>query len=336
MPAQVIASDVLANGLRTEFADTYMAIRNRQANSKLADVMDLGMNATNRKHEFAYFNAAPHMEYWRRGDTIPTDAFDSVEFTTYVHEYAKRVPWSKWDRHDDQTSSLMDMARQAGESAGLLPERFFFDLLTQNTGTLPAIPNAPDGASFFSTTDGAAANRFGVANGNLLTGTGVASVSTIRADFYSAIEQWKQYQDGKGQPLLSDDVTDGGYIIIYPVTHLEAFEEAFLQRRQGLSTSETAVTNLVQDASRDVTLWATSRLAAAAGNHTANDWYIFLRNPPKKPTFLLNRSGVQEFTSLEGDNNSDHTRDTAEEYVQWETRQGAGIALPFGAIKINN
>jgi len=45
---------------------------------------------------------------------------------------------------------------------------------------------------------------------------------------------------------------------------------------------------------------------------------------------------VQEFTSLEGDNNSDRTRDTGEEYVQWERRAGAGIALPFGAIKVNN
>jgi len=88
-------------------------------------------------------------------------------------------------------------------------------------------------------------------------------------------------------------------------------------------------TNLVHDSGRDVELWGTSRLATG-------DWYVFLRNPPKKATFLLTREGVQEFSSLEGDNNGDHTRDTAEEYVQWEERSGAGIALPFGAIKINN
>ena len=86
----------------------------------------------------------------------------------------------------------------------------------------------------------------------------------------------------------------------------------------------------MQDASRNVEIWTTSRLTAAG------DWYLFLKNPPKKATFLLNREGVQEFTSLEGDNNGDHTRTTAEEYVQWETRQGAGIALPYGAMKVNN
>ena len=143
----VIANSVLANGLRTEFADTYSAVMNRQADSRLGMVMDLSVGATNRQHEFAYFEAAPHMEYWARGSTVPTDAMGSVQFTVPVYEWARRVPWSKFDRKDDQTQSLFDMARQAGESAALLPERFFFDLLTATASTLPAIPTAPDGAA---------------------------------------------------------------------------------------------------------------------------------------------------------------------------------------------
>lgn len=328
----VIASSVLANGLRTEFADTYSKIRNRQADSRLGLVMDLGIGATNRQHEFAYFNAAPHMTLWRRGESIPTDAMDSVTFTTPIYEWARRVPWSKWDRKDDQTQSLVDVARMAGESAALLPQRFFFDLLAGTTTTLPAVPNAPDGAVFFATTDGGGAARFGITDGNLLTGTGVASVSAIKTDYYNAIEQWKQMQDGKGQPLFSDEVVDGGIIVVHAAANTEAFEEAFLQKRQGevLGTDAgTTPSNLVQDASRNVQLWGTSRL-------TGNDWYCFLRNSPKKATFMLNREGVQEFSSLEGDNNGDHTRDTGEEYVQWEERSGAGIGLPYGAIKINN
>lgn len=328
----IIASNLLANGLRTEFADTYAQIRNRQADSRLGMVMDLGMGATNRQHEFAYINAAPHMTFWRRGDSIPTDAMDSVQFTVPVYEWARRVPWSKWDRKDDQTQTLMDMARMAGQSAALLPQRFFFDLLAGTTNTLPATITAPDGAAFFATTDGGGGARFDVTDGNLLTGSGVASASAIKTDYYNAVEQWKQMQDGKGQPLLSDEIIDGGVVIIHSAENTEAMEEAFVQKRQGEvlgSDAGTTPTNLVQDASRTVKLWGTSRLSG-------NDWYVFLLNAPKKPTFLLNREGVQEFTSLEGDNNGDHTRTTGEEYVQWETRQGAGIALPYAGIKINN
>jgi hypothetical protein len=327
----VIASSVLANGLRTEFTDTYLAIQNRQADSRLSMVMDLGIGATNRQHEFAYFEAAPHMAYWQRGTAIPQDNFGSVQFSVPVYTWGRRVAWHKEDRKDDQTQSLFDMARMCGQSAALLPERFFFDLITGSTGTLPAIPLAPDGAAMFATTAGGA-NRFGVSSGNLLTGSGVASASAILTDYYNTLEQWKQYQDGKGQPLLSDETIDAGVICIFGAANLEAFEEAFLQKRQGtvLGVGEAATpSNLVQDASRNVTLWASSRISD-------NDWYVFLKNPPKKPTFILDREGVQEFSSLEGDNNSDRTRDTGEEYVQWERRAGAGIALPFGAIKVNN
>ena len=327
----VIASQVLANGLRTEFADTYSAIQNRQADSRLSLVMDLSIGATNREHEFAYFEAAPHMAQWTRGSSIPEDAFDSVSFTTPVYTWGRRIKWHKEDRKDDQTQSLMDIARMAGQSAALLPERFFFDLLTGGTDTLPAVPNAPDGAAFFATTAGGA-NRFGVSSGNLLTGNGIASVSAIRTDYYNAIEQFKQMQDGKGQPLLSDEVIDSGVVCVHSAADTEAMEEAFLQRRQGevLGTDAgTTPSNLVQDASRNVTLWGSQRLATG-------DWYVFLRNPAKQATFMLDREGIQEYSSLEGDNNSDHTRNTGEEYVQWERRAGAGIALPYSAIKINN
>lgn len=328
--SQVISSAVLANGLRTEFADTYMAINNRTADSRLAEVMDLGIGATNRQHEFAYFEAAPHMDYWRRGDTIPTDAFKSVQFSVPVYTWGRRVPWHKEDRKDDQTQSLFEMARMAGQSAALLPQRFFFDLLQGTTSTLPAIPLAPDGAALYATTAGGSP-RFGATNGNLLTGTGT-TISTVLTDYYNAIEQFKLYQDGKGQPLLSDDMIDQGVIIIHGAGNTDLFEQAFMQQRQGFDLGGGAgvtPSNRVLDANRRVTLWGTQRIAD-------NDWYVFLKAAPKKPMFMLDREGVTEYTSLEGDNNSDHTRNTGEEYVQWERRAGAGIALPFGTIKINN
>lgn len=328
----VIASSLLANGLRTEFADTYLKIQNRMQDSRLAMVMDLGVGATNRRHEFGYFDAAPHIEYWRRGTPVPTDAFGSVQFEVPVHTWARRVPWHKEDRKDEQTGTLMDAARGAGASAALLPERMFFDLLTGSTNTLPAVPLAPDGAAFFATTAGGA-NRFGVSSGNLLTGNGITTVSDILTDYYNAIEQFLMFQDGKGQPLFRQELVDAGVVIVHAAADLQAFEEAFLQKRQGTvygsNTAAATPSNLVQDASRNVTLWASARLATG-------DWYVFLKEAPKRPTFAVDREGLQEFTALEGDNNSDHVRDTGYEYVQWELRQGAGIALPYGAIKVNN
>lgn len=333
---QVIASALLANGLRTEFADTYQAIRNRQADSRLATVMDLSINATNRQHEFGYFEAAPHMEYWAMGDPVPADAMQSVQFKAYVHNWARRVGWSKFDRSDEQTQTLMDMARMAGASAALLPERMFFDLINGTTTTLPTTVLAPDGAAFFATTAGGAA-RFGATNGNLLTGSGVSTVSQVLADYYAAIEQFLLFQDGKGQPLLSPETVASGVTILHAVADTQLFETAFMQQRQGVlgpdnttdAVTSVSVSNIVQDASRNVSLWGSPRLATG-------DWYVFLKNAPKKATFHLQREGLKEYTALDGDNNSDYVRDTGREYVQWECREGAGIALPFSAIKVNN
>lgn len=331
--SQVISAATLANGLRSDFFDTYEKIRNRQADGRLGSVMDLSIGATNRQHEFAYYEAAPHMEYWKRGESIPTDAMDSVRWSVPVYNWARRIPWHKDDRKDDQTQSLYTIARQAGESAALLPERFFFDLIQGATDTLPAVPLAPDGVALYSTTDGKGGARFEATNGNLLTGTGVATSAAIRGDYYAAIEQFMAFRDGKGQPLLSPEVISSGVIIIHGAENTEVFEETFLQQRQGLvygsNTAAATPSNLVLDSSRNIELWGTPRI-------TGNDFYIFLRQAPTLPTFLLDREGIQEFSSLEGENNSDNTRDTGEEYIQFERRAGAGIGPAFGTIKINN
>ena len=329
----VITAPMLANGLRSEFDSTYLDALNRQQDGRLYMVMDLGVGATNRKHEFAYFEAAPHMEYWERGQSIPTDAFGSKSFEVPVYNWAKRIPWHKDDREDDQTQSLMAMAAECGKSAALVSERMFFNLLTNTADFLPAVPLAPDGAAMFSGTDGASANRFGISNGNLLSGSGLASSSAILGDYYSAIEQFLGFQDGQGQPLFSDQVVSSGAIVIHAAADTEAMETAFLQKRQGLvygsNTAAATPTNIVLDASRDVTLWGSPRLATG-------DWYVFLKGAPMLPTFYMERKALQEFTALEGDNNSDSVRSTGYEYIQWEMRAGAGIALPYGAIKINN
>lgn len=325
---EIITTPTLVNGLRSDFIDTYQGIRNRQKDSRLALVMG-EITATNRKQDFAYFEKAGHVRLWRRGEPIPKEAHGSIGFSAYVHNWGMGVDWHKDDLQDDQTQSLMQSAKEAGESFGLLPERLFFDLLTGTATNLPAIPLAPDGAAFFATTANGAA-RFGATNGNLLGGAGVASVSAVLTDYYKAIIQFGAFQDGKGQPLFSPETIGQGVLIIHANADTQVMEEAFLQRRQGIvkgTDAGTTPTNIIQDASRNVQLWASPRIATG-------DWYVFLLGAPKKPTFLLKRQEVQEHVSTM--DNSDHARKTGQEGIQWDSREGAGIALPYGAIKINN
>lgn len=328
---EVIASSTLANGLLADFRGTYDNIRNNQSDGRLAIVMDT-KSARNRQHEYAYYKAAPHPRLWVRGEPIPVDAMSSVRFTAIVRNWGLRIPWHEDDKNDDQIQSLFASAQGGGENFGLLPERFFFDLIQGTTTTLPAVPTAPDGAAMYSATDGGGGDRFGATGGNLVTGTGVATTSTIQADYYSAISRFMQFQDGKGQPLFPAERLSMGTLIIHSVADLKVFEEAFVQLRQGVvlgTDAGTTPSNVIIDSSRDVQLWASPRLATG-------DWYVFMKKPPVRPTFLLERMPLRERTALSDNNNSDHARTYNEEYVQWDSREGAGIALPYSTIKVDN
>lgn len=327
----VITSQLLANGIRREFASTYESRRQLLPDSRMGMVLDI-IGATNRIEEFGFIEAAPHVELWQQGDPIPTDGMSDLYQSVKVYDWGRRIRWHKNDRDDERTGSLLKMARMAGASAATLPERLAMDVIGGTTNTLPAVPNAIDGAAMYATTDGNSNDRFGVTDGNLLSGNGVASASAIKQDYYNAIEQFKLMQDGKSQPRWSDEVVDGGVIVLHAASNTEAFEEAFMQRRQGeVQGTDAGVTptNLIQDASRDVTLWGTQRL-------TGNDWYVFLKRAPDKALFALDRQGVETHQALMEDNNSDDVRSTKLEYVQFDLRMGIGINLPDTTIKINN
>jgi hypothetical protein len=325
---EVIASSTLANGLLSDFRDTYNGVRNNQSDGRLAIVMDT-KSASNRQHEYAYYKAAPHPRLWIRGEPIPVDAMSSVRFTAIVRNWGLRIPWHEDDKNDDQIQALFASAQGGGENFGLLQERFFFDLITGNTTTLPAIPNAPDGAALYSATDGSGAARFGATGGNIVSGAVITSTGSILANYYTAIARFQLFEDGKDQPLFPAERLSMGTLVLHSVADLKIFEESFKQLRQGvLMASDAAATpsNIILDSSRNVDLWASPRLATG-------DWYIFMKNPPVRPTFLLERMAIRERTALSDNNNSDHARTYNEEYAQWDSREGAGIALPYATIK---
>ncbi len=329
MSTQVNSAQLLANGLRNDFWDTYEKVRNRQSDSRLNLVMDLGVGkATNRQHTYGHYKSAPHMSFWERGGPIPTKGMDSEQWDVPIYEWGRRIPWLKWDRKDEQTQSLMQIARAAGKSAARLPERFFFDILQGGSATLPAVPLAPDGVGLFSATDGDGNARFGATGGNTIAGGGVTAAQ-ILTDYYDNVVRYKQFTDTEDEPLFGDEDLESGYIIIHPVELTEAMEEAFIQKRQ-IGTGGSTPSNVTHDASRRIELWGSPRLT------DANNWYQFLLDPPTMATFLSERQELKELMALEDDNNSDSVRTNAVEYMQYESRSGAGILTPHAAIEVTN
>lgn len=331
----VISNETLVAGLRADFAKNYEPMY-KGLKEGLSDVMEQDVPSNKLTELFAYFESPVHPARWDRGEAIRSKAFKSVGFSITNKDWGVRVDWHRNDREDDQLRGLYQRAQEAGQNFALLRERVMFQMLTGATDNdlLEAVPNAPDGVPLYSTVDGDGAARYGATNGNLLTGSGVADPNDIRDDFWAATEQWRLFKDTEGQPLFMDGVLDRGIVIYYAAENDRQFREAFIQSRPfqidgsaGSANAAAAPSNVILESGMPVFLRPTQRLTGA-------DWYAFLRGCPHKPIIHTMRRAL---TSAYAEySNSDQARTNKTEYVQWDSREGYGVNVAFGTIKINN
>jgi len=318
--------ETLVAGIRSDFWNTYHTDFDGVLQN-LGDVMLLGVTSDKRTEIYGLRKTMPYPELWPLGDPIPEEGTDSIQFSVTNFRYAKRIKWQRDDRSDNLVGDLAGEARTLATNFLSLPSRFLAEILEGSASLLPAIPTCPDGAGLYSATDGASADRFGVSGGNIVSATGVTA-SAILTDFYSAITRIALFLNSKGQPYFEPDVANEAYIIYAPVTLAKAFTEAF----QGPlihsveSSTGAAVSNAVMVSGVQVTFRFSSRF-------TTNDWWVFRKDAPVKAVFLQEREPIREAFATE--ENSDWSRTTGEEYVQFIQRLGVGLNVPFATCKVN-
>lgn len=323
--ANVSANELLARGLRTEFTETYArAIKGSEP--MLSRVMDLNLPSTHLEEIYGYFETVPHWRRWQRGEEIPRAGMRARNFKVVNYDWGISIDWHDNDEQDDQSISLVRRVRDAATDAALLPERIFFQILTNGTDALllPGVPNAPDGAAFFATT-AAGVNRFGAASGNLLSGSGVSTTAAIQSDFYTAWSQFRKFQDTDGQPLWPAESVNRSLVVIYGAGNEQVFRQAFNQIF--VQGTASAPSNVIMDTNMNVELWSTPRI-------TDNDWCVFAAGAPIKAVFQQVRQPPRDY--MEDMLNSDFARRTKIKSMQWDARYGFGLSLPYQAVKVNN
>lgn len=332
MPGQpIIAGSSFTAGMRSEALNTY---RKKYAGIEggLSRVAKLDIPSDKNQERFFYWESAPHLKRWRLGEEMPNKPFTGVNFTADNFEWAQSVSWRFTARQDDQTQSLVQQAREVGKNAALLKERLFFQIMLNATDNdlLSSIPNAPDGAALYATTAGGS-DRFGVSNGNLLTGSGVSTGGAIRQDYFDVMAQFRRMQDTEGQPLWSDSDVDGGTTLFYGAAIEEEVKTAFNQNMVALAastaTSNAGISNPIIDNAYKIRLVGTQRI-------TDNDMYVFLEAPETKAIFFMDRQPLEMVEKTFA--NSDSTSNTGIEELKFWMRLGAGVGIPFQTVKINN
>lgn len=328
LPVQTTAqSGALALGVSRDY---WMAYERQEEAVRAGNMGRIVMDVEGKSDHWkgAYFGSAPIPRLWRRGEESSDQGFSDVGWTIVVDEWEQRVTWRWTDEQDDQTSSLPQRARNAGQSFWVRDESNFFQIMNAATDTagLPRSVTGSDGASLFSATDGASAARFGVTGGNIVSGQSFASGAGVRQGLQSAISRMLQFQDTVGQPLYYDAKN---FIVIGSAadlaSHNEAFNQKLVAQAVTTATSNAGVTNVIMDAGYNVTLWLTQRVSTGR-------MYVFNTDVIVKPLIRVNRQAPEETPITMA--NSDLARRTGEVGIQWVARYGFGVGLPFGAVSV--
>jgi phage major head subunit gpT-like protein len=335
---QVVAANLLTNGLLDTFRDAWM--KPDPLNEALLDKVVGKQTSDSAQEIYAYTETGSYPKRKPRGRESEFENFLSRQFTVVNYDWEAGVSWHRNDRRDDKTKSLYDQARSSGGRFRKLRELLLFQMLlaSANADLLPAIPNSPDGAAWFSATDGAAAARFGITNGNLLTGSTVGAPQNVVDDYYRGYSQILGFLNPKGNPIWGASDLDAGIVIIHNVADTHIFHQAFKQSMryrvtQNVAAAEnvgvTSVSNLVSESGQQVTLWGTAHIST-------HDWFMVLDGIPnwQKPIFVQDREALREVFANE--DNSDESRKKDEEYILWKASLGVGQFLPYQSLMIDN
>lgn len=329
MPATVTAGPTLTAGLRATFDGIYRQEYNGVA-EQLGSVMRLGIPSDKLTELYAYYESAPYPELWEKGEHIPVEGLESVGFNVTNYDYGKRVRWNKNDRMDDQIQGLPGRVQETAKNFAWLPSEIFFEFLTGSASLLKAIPNAPDGADLFNATDGSGADRFGVSGGNIVDTTAASGTdpdaSEIETSAFSVMARFGQFLNTKGRPIWSPRVHEESYVVYFPLTQLQDVITAFRANivHSVRSSTGAGVSNVILAAGTNIRLVGTSYL-------TGSSMYWFRADSTIKALFEQIRQPLEFAEATYG--NSDVARDTKEEYVQWDTRRGYGVTVPYMAIQ---
>jgi len=336
----VNAISALTPGIQTRFSMMYGNIWKANLARYAPGIMDFAVPSNGAYEIYHRFESAPHAKRWPRGATRSSKGFKGAQYTVYNHDWENGVEAHEDDVMDDRTGMIENRAQDAGGNAARVPVRVIMQIdgAQSNPDLLPFVPNAPDGAAMFSATAGDSSDRFGISGGNVITGSGVATVGAIQTDYAAAIVRAKSFLDTEGQPYYPDDMEEQGITILAGVANLFVIRKAFEQMMPTIVVRNVAGTENVaaaaeSNAIKDGVLAKPAQIILNPYK-TGNDWSVYFHAAPVKPMFQQTRQGLQ-YVNANRFNNGDCLKNKTVGWY-WDWREGYGVNDPVGAVKVDN
>lgn len=315
---------LLTQGIKNNFGYAYQS----EYATIMNEINEVIAETTSDKISELYgaMQSALHPVRWLPETIIPSKGILSVQYRVQNRDFGRRVYLPR-NYTDEQTGTVMSIARGLGSNWVLLPERIFFQYITNSTDNdlLLSVPTSVDGSALYVST-----TRFGSSSGNIVSQTSTATVQAIITDYFSIVRRYAEFQDTEGQPYWGNAAKRYGLSMFYGTSLTLVMEQAAKQLVTALAastaTSNAGISNTIL-ASGIQTKWVdTQRI-------TDSSYYTFLRNVPneKRPLVRQVRKGTVE--AVGNYSTSDMSRDTGEEYVQFDSREGWGSFYPISTIK---
>lgn len=315
--------------LRVDFWATYQA-NELQVDQRLNKIMNMSIPSTMASEAFGYAQAAPVARYWAEGDAIPSDEFITNLFLQRSYKFGIGVEIAQTSIEDDQSKMIMSRVLESAASFAMLKERHFYWLASGGTTVdavqmQPNLPLAPDGASWFSATDGGGGNRFGVSGGNIQTTSGVGTPFAIIADGINAMARMAQFLNQENQPYWNPSDISREVAWVFNSANYLNFTQALQQMFVVSSSGNAAPSNIVIDAGLKIIPIPNPRL-------TTNNWMVFATNTPTKAPYWLERVAPKEVVGETGNSDVAREFDVFKLYVR--SRGAIGLSLPVQCVAV--
>uniref|UniRef100_A0A6H1ZGH8 Capsid protein n=1 Tax=viral metagenome TaxID=1070528 RepID=A0A6H1ZGH8_9ZZZZ len=238
-----------------------------------------------------------------------------------------------WDRRDALDDQLKDLERHV--STGMqryfqLPDVLIGEYMSGVAAyNIDGLQLCFDGVSLYSATDGDGNARFGVTGGNIITGQGVSTTARVMSDIIKIRRRFLEMKEPvTNQPLHnSKDIVYNNIHYIIPA-HLDGIFSQ-IQEQELIYSDPTIVNSQSNMLKGKIKYTINQRLSADSNSFfavlKADYWRPFAYRAPQDVNTI--------FATIQ---NSDRSREFAEDGFYSDMRIGIAPWCPFTTVKNNN
>lgn len=281
-----------------------------------------------RHAEYGFKERVPMIKPWPYGTGRIWQTFKDRRITVSIFPYDLSQMWSGWDAEDDQIGDLPQHVASGMKRFVQLPDVLFSEYLTGVKSLNPELTLAYDGVPTCNAVDGDGEDRFGVAGGNIVIGSGVATHAQIVQDMKTIRRRFLEMQEPvTGMPLHVPSLVSYEKIRYIIPTALDGVFK-------GIADQDMIYTDPNINTAQSNFLKGKIKFEVNQYLTDVNDWYAIIEHNYWK---AFGYRGPESIDQIRADmSNSDHAREFNELGSLSHCRVGLSPWATFCIIKVAN